>query len=556
MIAMALCEYADQHRVQVIFTTGGTGFAPRDVTPEATKSVIDRECPQLALAMALESFKKTPFAALSRAVCGIREKTLIVNFPGSVKAVRECFESIKMVLPHAIQLIRDEVKLVRKTHDTVQQPVETIYRHVCPNKTNSGEISDRNSPFPMICVSDAVQIVLQKVAAFGGASFREFLRNFEAPVDIPPFRASLKDGYALRSSGFAGVKTVVGCISAGDKANSYELSDDECFKINTGAALPTDADCVVQIEDTKLLEKKADGREYLVEILVEPKPLQDVRPIGCDLKRGSPLFPNIDVSDVAIRSLMASVGHEYDIKKPKIGIISTGSELVRPTEAYSPGKVFDSNTTMLEELLKNFGFKCHVKAVVDDNFDNVRKIVENMFNEVDFVICSGGVSMGDKDYIKPVLTDLGFKLHFGRVNMKPGKPMTFASNRTKYFFGLPGNPVSAFVCFHIFTLSAIRYASGHDINKSKLAVIKVKLDSEKIELDPRPEYVRATITSRKGELLATVTGNQMSSRLQSILGADVLLHLPGWTPEKQVLTTGQLLDASVLRCDFISHYES
>lgn len=165
------------------------------------------------------------------------------------------------------------------------------------------------------------------------------------------------------------------------------------------------------------------------------------RPIGCDLKRGSPLFPNIDVSDVAIRSLMASVGHEYDIKKPKIGIISTGSELVRPTEAYSPGKVFDSNTTMLEELLKNFGFKCHVKAVVDDkydseqvllipayytksnlnfSFDNVRKIVENMFNEVDFVICSGGVSMGDKDYIKPVLTDLGFKLHFGRVNMKPG----------------------------------------------------------------------------------------------------------------------------------------
>lgn len=298
MIAMALCEYADQHRVQVIFTTGGTGFAPRDVTPEATKSVIDRECPQLALAMALESFKKTPFAALSRAVCGIRAKTLIVNFPGSVKAVRECFESIKMVLPHAIQLIRDEVKLVRKTHDTVQQPVETIYRHVCPNKTNSGEISDRNSPFPMICVSDAVQIVLQKVAAFGGASFREFLRNFEAPVDIPPFRASLKDGYALRSSGFSGVKTVVGCISAGDKvgslgflseyfvkflfsypfqANSYELSDDECFKINTGAALPTDADCVVQIEDTKLLEKKADGREYLVEILVEPKPLQDVR---------------------------------------------------------------------------------------------------------------------------------------------------------------------------------------------------------------------------------------------------------------------------------------
>lgn len=114
----------------MLITTGGTGFAPRDVTPEATKNVIHRECPNLSIAMSLESFKKTPFAALSRAVCGIRNKTLVVNMPGSKKAVLECFDAIQPVLLHAIQLMCDEKSKSEKTHQQLQkqfvQPIKKV----------------------------------------------------------------------------------------------------------------------------------------------------------------------------------------------------------------------------------------------------------------------------------------------------------------------------------------------------------------------------------------------------------------------------------------------
>lgn len=118
----------------------------RDVTPEATKHVIDREAPQLTNYMFMESLKKTKFAVLSRAVCGIRNQTLIINFPGSKKAVQECFEAIRDVIPHAVQLIRDEKSLVKQIHSNVQG---LDVSHVCPHKTGTGE-EDRNSKYPMI----------------------------------------------------------------------------------------------------------------------------------------------------------------------------------------------------------------------------------------------------------------------------------------------------------------------------------------------------------------------------------------------------------------------
>ncbi|XP_055842565.1 molybdenum cofactor synthesis protein cinnamon-like [Episyrphus balteatus] len=349
--------------------------------------------------------------------------------------------------------------------------------------------------------------------------------------------------------------------SAGDilraSVSDYELQEDECFKINTGAPIPNHADCVIQIEDTKLLRTTKQGNEDLVEILVEPKANLDIRPIGCDLRKGTQLFPSADHSEVVVKSILASVGKTIQFKKPKIAVISTGSELLAPDDVEVSGKIYDSNTTMLEELLAYFNFDCMMKSVLRDDFESLKAAVEEIYQSVDFIICSGGVSMGDKDYIKPVLEKLGFQINFGRINMKPGKPMTFASNTSngKYFFGLPGNPVSAFVTFHLFALPVIRWASGWERDKCELATIQVTLQNDNIDLDPRPEYVRASVTSKNGRLYASVNGNQISSRLQSIIGADVLVHLPGKTPEKPVASAGDILRASVLRYDFISKYE-
>lgn len=135
--------------------------------------------------------------------------------------------------------------------------------------------------------------------------------------------------------------------------------------------------------------------------------------------------------------------------------------------------------------------------------------------------------------------------------------MTYACNsKGNHVFGLPGNPVSAFVTFHLFVLPALRYLQGHDDRKLHLSVIAVELLNDSIELDDRPEYARATVTSIKGKLYAEITGDQISSRLQSICGADVLLHLPPRTSKQQHVTKGTILKASVLKHDFISKYEN
>ncbi|KAH8264846.1 hypothetical protein KR038_003799 [Drosophila bunnanda] len=559
LIQRELHKWIARDDLRVILTTGGTGFAPRDVTPEATKPLLDKECPQLGLVIALASLQKTKFSALSRGVCGIAGNTLILNFPGSEKAVTECFEAVSELLPHAVHLIGDEVALVRKIHAEVQgiqsQSESTVIArsaHACPHKTGAGSDTDRNSPFPMLPVPVVLSIIFDTVKRT--SDLEKLLWQQTSPVNIPPFRASIKDGYAMKSTGFSGSKRVVGYIAAGSAPNADPLAEDECFKINTGAPLPLEADCVVQVEDTKLLQRDKHGHESLVDILVEPLAGLDVRAVGHDLSTKDRIFPFPDASSVVVKSLLASVGKRLTVRRPKVAIVSTGSELLAPHDEPVAGKIYDSNTTMLEELLLYFGFDCIQSTVLSDSFDETKQALANLFETVDFVICSGGVSMGDKDFVKPVLEHLQFKLHCGRVNMKPGKPMTFASWRQKYFFGLPGNPVSAFVTFHLFALPAIRWAAGWDRSKCSLPVIQVKLLNE-LPLDGRPEYVRASVISKAGELQARIIGDQISSRLQSIVGADVLIHLPGRTSERTSAKAGEVFPASVLRYDFISKYE-
>lgn len=155
------------------------------------------------------------------AVCGIRNETLIVNLPGSQKAVAECFPAISDIIPHAVQLICNDLTRVRCVHDGVQKSVAAAeskksassgsgrHSHVCPHKTGAGDDNDRNSPYPMVSVDNALAIVLDKVQ-------RNEFGDFASPIDLPPFRASIKDGYAMKA-GSRGEKKVLGYISAGDE---------------------------------------------------------------------------------------------------------------------------------------------------------------------------------------------------------------------------------------------------------------------------------------------------------------------------------------------------
>jgi len=227
--------------------------------------------------------------------------------------------------------------------------------------------------------------------------------------------------------------------------------------------------------------------------------------------------------------------------RPVVAVLSTGDEIVEPTENPKPGQIRDSNRAMLKAALAE-----HIPigniidlGIAPDTKHQLQKQIHSALEKADMLITSGGVSMGQLDLIKPLLMESA-QVHFGRILMKPGKPCTFATmtlnNKKKYIFALPGNPVSSIVCFDLFAVPAIRKMSGYC--NPHLTSIQVKLKN-KIKLDPeRPEYHRATLTwspTDKG-VVAHSTGAQTSSRLLSMRSANGLLVLPQQDGELQIDT--------------------
>lgn len=426
--------------------------------------------------------------------------------------------------------------------------------HVCPHKTAQlGDQDDRNSPFPML----DIEVALNKV--FSSIKRLTEPKDIKSPMNCPPFRASIKDGYAVKSTCKAKNRIVIGNVPAGDKIIQENFADNECFKINTGAAVPAFADAIVQVEDTKLLKTSSDGIEQEIELLQLPKANTDIREIGSDLLMDELMFTTEGRMDVAEQTILASVGLISDQTLPRIAIISTGDELVDPSAGgLREGQIYDSNSTMLKLLLQKHGFNVKYAAIAKDDYGSLKTTVQQAMRECDVIISSGGVSMGDRDFVKPLMIELGFEIVFGRVNMKPGKPMTFATNGNVSYFALPGNPVSAFVTFHTFVLPALRFMCGFSEAKSRLPVISAILQKDKYVLDPRPEFARARITYNRAKQLyyAHMSGNQMSSRLASLINADVLLHLPGGTEKMPSVNKGFKVLATVIDQNFISQYQA
>ncbi|XP_018406290.1 PREDICTED: gephyrin [Cyphomyrmex costatus] len=570
LIMEHLIKWSDENKADVILTTGGTGFSGRDVTPEATKKVIHKEAPGLSLAMLMSSLKITPMAILSRAVCGIRHKTLIINLPGSRKAAIECLTAILPAIPHAVDLILDNKANVKDTHNIVQShKFGLCLGHnitTCSPRTNPIIFENvatrlRESPFPMISVADALSIIsfestknvnveiVNVKDAYGRILSEEGIRS---NCDLPPFRASIKDGYAVLANDGKGRRTVLCGVKAGTASALMSLKPDTCVRVNTGAPIPDEATAVVQVEDTKLVLKSFDGaEEEEIEIMVEPKEGQDIRSVGCDIKKGSSVLnPLTRIGPVEI-GVLAACGYKYVAVTllPHIGILSTGDELQEPGEPLKPGQVYDSNRISLISLLKENGYNSLDFGIVTDNKMDMITKIGTALEKVDVLVTTGSVSMGDRDLLKPILENY-FKaaIHFGRVNMKPGKPTTFATctflGKKKYILCLPGNPVSALVTAHLFLLPLVNKLH---FNNSEPIIMQAKLTSS-YNLDPRPEYARAILKWNNKETLplAYSTGNQISSKLLNCNDANALLMLPGRTAEKQVLNEGDVVTARLI----------
>ncbi|XP_041710665.1 gephyrin a isoform X17 [Coregonus clupeaformis] len=689
-IKETLVDWCDEKELNLILTTGGTGFAPRDVTPEATREVIEREAPGMSLAMLMGSLQVTPLGMLSRPVCGIRGKTLIINLPGSKKGSQECFQFILPALPHAIDLLRDAVVKVKEVHEALEDlpspppplsppltlnsiactqtedkgvqceddddyddddekmkdsclvstedhhahhhhshshshghnshitaaaiaakiPDSIISRGVqvlprdtaslsttpsespraqatsrlstascptpkvqsrCGSKENILRASHsavditkvarrhRMSPFPLTSMDKAFITVLEMTPVLGTEIInyrdgmgRVLAQDVYAKDNLPPFPASVKDGYAVRAADGPGDRFIIGESQAGQQP-THTVMPGQVMRVTTGAPIPCGADAVVQVEDTELLRESDDGTEELeVRILVQARPGQDIRPIGHDIKRGECVLSKGTHMGPSEIGLLATVGvTEVEVQKfPVVAVMSTGNELLNPEDDLHPGKIRDSNRSTLLATIQEHGYPTINLGIVGDNPDDLLNALNEGISRADVIITSGGVSMGEKDYLKQVLDiDLHAQIHFGRVFMKPGLPTTFATvdidGARKLIFALPGNPVSAVVTCNLFVIPALRKMQG--ILDPRPTIIKARLSCD-VKLDPRPEYHRCILTWHHQEPLpwAQSTGNQMSSRLMSMRSANGLLMLPPKTEQYVELHKGEVVDVMVI----------
>jgi molybdopterin molybdotransferase len=289
---------------------------------------------------------------------------------------------------------------------------------------------------------------------------RVLAEDVRAENDSPPFDKSLRDGYAVRASDCAslnGELRIVAEIAAG-AVPTAPIRPGECARIFTGAPMPEGADAVVMQEDT---EPVSDGRVRITDASVKPR--QWVFARGTEMRAGDVILPAGTVLNPAALGVLASLGRRTAAlySRPNVHLLSTGNELVEPGETLTRGQIYNSNGPMLAALVMHSGGSYRSLGIVRDNRDETQAMMESALEETDLLLIAGGVSVGKYDLVPAVLEDLGVAVHFRQVRMKPGKPLLFGTKGETLVFGLPGNPVSAFVCFELFVRPALRILSGH-----------------------------------------------------------------------------------------------
>ncbi len=367
------------------------------------------------------------------------------------------------------------------------------------------------------------------------AAWRVLAEDLVATGDHPPFPAATMDGYAVVASDASPWREVIGVQTAGHPID-VEVTPGTAVRITTGAPVPPGADAVVRVENTEV----ADDHVIIHQESVQPG--ENIRPVGFDLRRGDLLLPAGTVLGPAEIGLVAGLGVDpvQVFRRPRVSVLSTGDELVEPSQPLGPGKIRDSNRFSLMAALSASGADVIWAGKGPDDREALAAVLRERIACSDAVITSGGVSMGETDFIKAILGELA-TVYFRRIFMKPGKPLNFATAGDVLIFGLPGNPVSALVGFELFIRPALGVLSGcREIDRPRVAVT---LAHETPPTD-RIEYQRAIVRADgEGRLIAATTGNQASSRLISFVGANALLIIP---PRDGVYRAGERVEAILL----------
>ncbi len=352
-----------------------------------------------------------------------------------------------------------------------------------------------------------------------------------AANDVPPFRNSAMDGYAVRASDTASatwaapVELPVTAHVVAGQPEVPRLATSEAIRIMTGAPLPDGADAVVRFEETD--ESGSSDRPGRGRVLVyhAARPLDNVREAGEDIARSTRVAYRGQVLRPADLGLIASVGEPrvQVHRRPVIGVLSTGNEVTSPDAEPAPGRIRDSNSFVIGALARSWGADVRLLGIARDSVSDLTSRLDEA-RDVDLIVTSGGVSVGDYDLVKDVLKSEG-EVAIWQVRMKPGKPLAFGQIGNTPLLGLPGNPVAAAVSFIVFGRPAIRRMLGHQEIQPRIVEV---VSADGIDnRGQRRHYVRVRVEPADGgPPVARIAGEQGAGVLSSLAAADALMIVP------------------------------
>jgi molybdopterin molybdotransferase len=339
-------------------------------------------------------------------------------------------------------------------------------------------------------------------------------KDVYSPIDMPPFRQSAMDGYALKHSNDRTYRLVDESQAGNDASPKLNLSD--AVRIFTGALVPDDADTVVMQEHVQ-----ANGNEVSVQTM--PKPFSNIREKGEQINEGGlALVKGMQINAAAVGFLSALGLEEVSVyQKPKVGILITGNELQSVGTSLKKGCVYESNSSMLKSALRQAGVSEVETVSVLDDLQSTKDAVKNLLNKSDILLVSGGISVGDYDFVKEALIHNKVEELFYKVNQKPGKPLWFGKKASKFVFALPGNPASVLTCFYIYVNPMLqRWMTGKSFSSNR---ILAKCTSGVANKSGKTLFLKA-ILNNDGSV--SPQGGQSSAMMHTYALSNVLMCVP------------------------------
>ncbi len=404
----------------------------------------------------------------------------------------------------------------------------------------------------MLRIEDALSIILDRTPTLSeeeillsASTGRVLRREAMSDLDLPPFDRSRMDGYALQASNTAGANSdhPVRLREIGEAAAGYSfdgvVESGQAVRIMTGAPLPAGTDAVQKIE---VINVTGDG---WIEVQEATKPGQFITPRGIEARAGDVMVKAGERITPAVAAVLASFGYARVMvsRRPRIALLSTGTELVEVEQKPGPSQIRNSNTYSLAGYAEAAGAEVLSSGIVRDDFKATRDAIAKGVAEADVVILSGGVSMGDYDLVKPALLELGAEIFVEKVAMHPGKPTVFAKVGEKVIFGLPGNPVSVAVSFHLFARPALLKMQG--ANELHLPRIQAYATRQVKGAPPRRSHQPGRLTIRQGRAKVEPLKWSGSSDLVAFMNADCLIVVP---EDHASVSEGDLVEV-ILLCD-------